>query len=120
MSGRGSLLHARRIKPWEPLVWLLAFAVPAVFPQEALIVNEIAIVALFAVSLDLVLGYSGEPYLRLERRSVVLPGAPRHLIDSPRAVTAVGARSRRWHGGVDLRSDVRTCRSALPCCPPPR
>ena len=52
-------MNAGRIKPWEPVFWLLAFAVPAVIPGEALIVNEIAIVALFAVSLDLVLGYSG-------------------------------------------------------------
>jgi len=32
---------------------------PALLPGHALIVNEIAIVALFAVSLDLVLGYTG-------------------------------------------------------------
>lgn len=53
------LLRASRIKPWEPVLWLLAFAVPVALPNQALIVNEIAIVALFAVSLDLVLGYSG-------------------------------------------------------------
>jgi branched-chain amino acid transport system permease protein len=47
------------MKWWEPVLWLLAFTVPVVLPGEALIVNEIAIVALFAVSLDLVLGYSG-------------------------------------------------------------
>jgi branched-chain amino acid transport system permease protein len=56
---QASLLGARRIKPWEPVVWLLAFAAPVVFPSQALIVNEIAIVALFAMSLDLVLGFSG-------------------------------------------------------------
>jgi branched-chain amino acid transport system permease protein len=44
---------------WEPLLWLLAFSAPWAFPHHALIINEIAIVALFAVSLDLVLGYSG-------------------------------------------------------------
>ena len=54
-----SLLKASRIKPWEPLLWVAAFIVPVAMPSEALIVNEIAIVALFAVSLDLVLGYSG-------------------------------------------------------------
>jgi branched-chain amino acid transport system permease protein len=54
-----SLLRGSRMKPWEPVLWLLAFAVPLAMPSEALIVNEIAIVALFAVSLDLVLGYSG-------------------------------------------------------------
>jgi len=59
VSAQDSLLRARRIKPWEPVVWLLAFAAPVLFPEHALIVNEIAIVALFAMSLDLVLGYSG-------------------------------------------------------------
>ncbi|WP_299798646.1 branched-chain amino acid ABC transporter permease [Ramlibacter sp.] len=47
------------MKPWEPVLWLVAFAAPVLFPSYALIINEIAIVALFAVSLDLVLGYSG-------------------------------------------------------------
>jgi branched-chain amino acid transport system permease protein len=54
-----ALQRAGRIRPWEPLLWLLAFAVPAVLPNQALLVNEIAIIALFAVSLDLVLGYAG-------------------------------------------------------------
>ena len=43
----------------QGLLWLLAFALPALWPGHALMVNEIAIVALFAVSLDLVLGYTG-------------------------------------------------------------
>ena len=53
------LLKTSRVQWWEPLVWLLAFMGPWLFPQHALIINEIAIVALFAVSLDLVLGFSG-------------------------------------------------------------
>ena len=60
MSGaQQSLLRASRMKAWEPVLWLLAFAIPVVLPSYALIVNEIAITALFAVSLDLVLGYAG-------------------------------------------------------------
>jgi branched-chain amino acid transport system permease protein len=58
-SVRTSLLEASRWKAWEPLVWLLAFASPFVVAQHALIINEIAIVALFALSLDLILGYTG-------------------------------------------------------------
>ena len=54
-----SLLAASRFKAWEPLLWLLAFVAPWVLPGHALIVNEIAIVALFALSLDLILGYAG-------------------------------------------------------------
>ena len=54
-----SLLKTSRFKPWEPGLWLLAFAAPLLSPSHALIINEIAIVALFAVSLDLILGYTG-------------------------------------------------------------
>lgn len=36
----------------------VAFALPLLMPSHGLIINEVAIVALFAVSLDLVLGYS--------------------------------------------------------------
>ena len=54
-----ALLAARRWRPWEPLLWLAAFAAPLLLPGHSLIVNEIAIVALFAISLDLVLGYTG-------------------------------------------------------------
>jgi len=59
MNTQTTLLQASRWKPWEPVLWLLAFAAPLVLPSHALIINEIAIVALFAVSLDLVLGYTG-------------------------------------------------------------
>jgi branched-chain amino acid transport system permease protein len=52
------LAHAR-FKPWEGALWLLAFATPWLLGKHALIINEIAIVALFAVSLDLILGYTG-------------------------------------------------------------
>jgi branched-chain amino acid transport system permease protein len=48
-----------RYKPWELALWLLALASPWLLSRHALIINEIAIVALFAVSLDLVLGYTG-------------------------------------------------------------
>lgn len=58
-NAQASLLRASRIKAWEPVAWLLAFAAPVLFPSHAAIVNEVAIVALFAISLDLVLGYSG-------------------------------------------------------------
>jgi branched-chain amino acid transport system permease protein len=58
-AARQSLLDAARWKPWEFVLWALAFAMPLVLSRHALIVNEIAIVALFAISLDLVLGYAG-------------------------------------------------------------
>ena len=48
-----------RWRPWEVAIWLLALASPLLLSSHALIINEIAIVALFAVSLDLILGYTG-------------------------------------------------------------
>lgn len=54
-----SLKADSRIKAWEPVVWLCAFAAPLIFPGHSLLVSEIAITALFAMSLDLILGYTG-------------------------------------------------------------
>ncbi len=59
MDARSHLLSQGRWRWFEPLLWVAVFALPALLPGHALIVNEIAIVALFAVSLDLVLGYTG-------------------------------------------------------------
>jgi branched-chain amino acid transport system permease protein len=62
MSAAGpqaSLLRARRMKWWEPVLWLAAFAAPVLFPAQAPLINETAIWALFALSLDLILGYAG-------------------------------------------------------------
>lgn len=59
MSVQTSLLRAARWQPLEWVFWAFAFAAPLMLAQHALIINEIAIVALFAVSLDLVLGYTG-------------------------------------------------------------
>ena len=54
-----ALRTGARWKVWELVFWLLVVASPFVLGTHALIINEIAIVALFAISLDLVLGYSG-------------------------------------------------------------
>jgi branched-chain amino acid transport system permease protein len=54
-----SLRQDSRIKAWEPLIWILAFAAPLATPGHSLLVSEIAITALFAMSLDLILGYAG-------------------------------------------------------------
>ena len=53
------LLKTSRWKSWEYALWLLALASPLLLSRHALIINEIAIVALFALSLDLILGYTG-------------------------------------------------------------
>ena len=53
------LLQSRRWRWWEIVLWAAALASPWALASHALIINEIAIVALFALSLDLILGYSG-------------------------------------------------------------
>ncbi len=44
---------------WEAVLWIALLASPFVLQSRALLINEIAIVALFAVSLDLILGFTG-------------------------------------------------------------
>jgi branched-chain amino acid transport system permease protein len=52
-------VDAARWRIWEPLLWLAALASPWLLKEHALLINEVAIVALFALSLDLILGYTG-------------------------------------------------------------
>ena len=56
----GQALYAgRRWHPVEIGFWILAFAAFLLFPRHLLLLNEITILALFALSLDLILGYAG-------------------------------------------------------------
>lgn len=60
-SGDVSSYLKRRAR-WSPLeiaFWVFAFASIWLFPQKHLILTETAILALFALSLDLILGYAG-------------------------------------------------------------
>jgi len=59
MSAAARLLAPSRWRWWEVALWLAIWAVPLGFAQHAALVNEIAILALFALSLDLILGYAG-------------------------------------------------------------
>ena len=54
-------IFARRARwKWlETVFWLAALAATAMFPRQQALLNEIAILGLFALSLDLVLGYAG-------------------------------------------------------------
>jgi branched-chain amino acid transport system permease protein len=58
-AAQTSLMRPVRMKWWEPVLWLVLFALPVLLPAQAPIINETAIWALFALSLDLVLGYAG-------------------------------------------------------------
>ncbi|HEU0061866.1 MAG TPA: branched-chain amino acid ABC transporter permease [Hyphomicrobiaceae bacterium] len=55
----GGLATRARWHPLEVLFWLAAFASYYFLPSKHLILTEIAILALFALSLDLILGYAG-------------------------------------------------------------
>ena len=54
-----SLANWARIRPLEIVFWLLPVAAFFLFPSRYLLLNEIAILGLFTLSLDLVLGYAG-------------------------------------------------------------
>lgn len=58
-TAQALLRQAGRWRLWEIGLWLLAVALIFILPSKMLILTEIAILALFAVSLDLILGYAG-------------------------------------------------------------
>lgn len=53
------LQSAGRWRIWEVALWLGAIAMIFILPSKMLILTEITILALFAISLDLILGYAG-------------------------------------------------------------
>ncbi len=59
MSASTRLLAPARWRTWELALWAAIWAAALLFGQHAALVNEIAILALFALSLDLILGYAG-------------------------------------------------------------
>jgi branched-chain amino acid transport system permease protein len=58
-TATGALLAPVRWRPLEILFWLFALSLFWLAPSKMLLLNEIAILALFALSLDLILGYAG-------------------------------------------------------------
>jgi branched-chain amino acid transport system permease protein len=54
-----SLSLAAKPRWWEFALWALLLCLPIFLPTHALLISEITIIALFAMSLDLILGYSG-------------------------------------------------------------
>ena len=59
MSSLHRLLAPSKWRPWEIGLWVAIWLTPFAFGQHAALINEIAILALFAVSLDMILGYAG-------------------------------------------------------------
>lgn len=58
-SASGVLLAPARWRLLEILFWLFALSLFWLAPSKVLLLNEIAILALFVLSLDLILGYAG-------------------------------------------------------------
>jgi branched-chain amino acid transport system permease protein len=54
-----ALLRRHRLRPWEALPWLAAALAYLVFPDYLPLGSQILINILFALSLDLILGYAG-------------------------------------------------------------
>ena len=59
MKAQHRLLVPSKWRPWEIGLWAAIWLTPLAFGQHAALINEIAILALFAVSLDMILGYAG-------------------------------------------------------------
>jgi len=59
MTIRNDFIHQARPKTLEYIFWVGLFSLPILLKNHALFINEIACVALFALSLDLILGYTG-------------------------------------------------------------
>lgn len=58
-TARQKLVATARWRAYEWIFWVLAVAAMFIFPRHQLLLNEIAILGLFALSLDLLLGYAG-------------------------------------------------------------
>jgi branched-chain amino acid transport system permease protein len=59
MSAPSALVRRHRFRPWELLPWLAGIAVFFAFPNYLAFGTQVLITILFALSLDLVLGYAG-------------------------------------------------------------
>ncbi len=58
-AAQQQLLAPSRWRVWEVALWAAIWAAPVLFAQHAALINDVAILALFALSLDLILGFAG-------------------------------------------------------------
>lgn len=106
-AGRG------RVHPLAVAFWIAAFAAIPLLPGRHLILNEIAILALFAVSLDLILGYAG--IVSLGHAAFFGLGAyaagllAKHVVGEPVAGILLGAALA---GGLGLATSFLLLRGA--------
>ena len=59
LDAAAALRAPARWRAAEIVAWLVLWSLPLLLGQHAALINEIAILALFALSLDLILGYAG-------------------------------------------------------------
>jgi branched-chain amino acid transport system permease protein len=58
-AARAFLATRHHVKPWEALPWLLALATFYLFPDRMVFGSQVLLMVLFALSLDLILGFAG-------------------------------------------------------------
>ena len=97
MTARDALLNTARLKVWEPLFWAAAFVAPWVLSQHALILNEIAIVALFGLGGLLYMASARVLIHRLGERRLAVNGAALRAVRD-------GLLSRGTLSGSDVRA----------------
>ena len=116
MSAGSSSVAARLLAPsrwraWEIVAWLLIAAAPLLFSQHAPLINEVAIFALFALSLDLILGYAG--IVSLGHAAYFGAGAygaalfAKHVMPDPLVGLAVGTAAGALLGALTSPMIVR-------------
>ncbi len=107
-----ALVNRHRLRWWEPIPWILAIGFFFVFPRHLGFGNEMLVMVLFALSLDLVLGYAGIVTLghaaffgigALHRRHA---GAARHLDRAIERLVDCGGRGGRVRSSVRLRASA--------------
>ena len=59
MTGQAAALRSDRWQIWDTVLWLAPVAAYFVFPDHLVLGSQVIITALFALSLDVVLGYAG-------------------------------------------------------------
>jgi branched-chain amino acid transport system permease protein len=105
------LLAPSRWRPWEVAAWLAIAASPLVLGKYAPLINEVAILALFALSLDLILGYAG--IVSLGHAAYFGAGAygaalfAKHVMPDPLLGLAVGTAAAALLGALTSPMIVR-------------
>jgi len=105
------LLAPSRWRWWEIVAWLAIAASPLVLGKYAPLINEVAILALFALSLDLILGYAG--IVSLGHAAYFGAGAygaalfAKHVMPDPLVGLAVGTTAGALLGALTSPMIVR-------------